>query len=140
MYWDELSERLRENSARMKNSIKVILDTKKEELRNLKESYAFRQPMNYINQLKQTIDECTRQMQNYLQNMITIKKHTFQNLIGKLEALSPLAILGRGYSITFDANGHPIVDVAKVKKGTMIKTRVTTGTIESEVKKTEELK
>jgi exodeoxyribonuclease VII large subunit len=54
---------------------------------------------------------------------------------GRLEALSPVAILERGYALVFDANGILIRDAVQVKPGDRITARLARGTIAAQVKK-----
>jgi exodeoxyribonuclease VII large subunit len=56
-------------------------------------------------------------------------------LSGRLEALSPLNILERGYALVFDAKGNLIKDAAQVKAGDEIRARVSRGEIEATVRK-----
>ncbi|MCX5657451.1 MAG: exodeoxyribonuclease VII large subunit, partial [Candidatus Omnitrophica bacterium] len=59
-----------------------------------------------------------------------------QGSVNKLEALSPLAILGRGYSLTFKLPEHIIVnDVVNLAEGDRIETRFARGKITSVVEK-----
>ncbi|OGW80671.1 MAG: exodeoxyribonuclease VII large subunit [Omnitrophica bacterium RIFCSPLOWO2_12_FULL_44_17] len=136
--WNELETRLRENRERMQNSMEIVLKQKRETFNILKDSYAFRQPLAYLDQWKQRVDELVRQMPNYVQGIFNQKKHGLQNVVGKLEALSPLAILSRGYSITFDFRGHVLKQTSQVKAGQLIQTRLKSGTIESKIIKVEE--
>jgi exodeoxyribonuclease VII large subunit len=50
-----------------------------------------------------------------------------------LEALSPLAVLARGYSLTLAADGRPVRSAAGVKAGDLIRTRLAEGEIVSRV-------
>jgi len=133
MHWDKLEHQLQQSRERMKNSILNLLSVKKEELATAKDSYAFRQPMVYIHQLSQRVDEMLRQMQNYLKGIFQENKQNFRNLTGKLDALSPLAILERGYTITFDEQGHLLKELEQVRMGQIIQTRLKFGTIKSKV-------
>ena len=56
---------------------------------------------------------------------------SLKELSAKLGALSPFAVLDRGYSMTFDASGAVVVDAAKVASGTLLKTRLARGEIAS---------
>lgn len=59
-------------------------------------------------------------------------KGSFVSLAGMLEALSPLQVLTRGYSITF-ADGVPVRDAGQVNKGQTIETKLEKGSLISEV-------
>ncbi|HUO27078.1 MAG TPA: exodeoxyribonuclease VII large subunit [Candidatus Aquilonibacter sp.] len=50
-----------------------------------------------------------------------------------LQALSPLAILERGYALVFDAEGHLVKDAAAVSAGDEIRARVARGEIDAMV-------
>jgi exodeoxyribonuclease VII large subunit len=57
-------------------------------------------------------------------------------VVGQLEALSPIAILGRGYALIFDAVGNLLKDAAQLKVGDGISARLARGTLQAEVKNT----
>jgi exodeoxyribonuclease VII large subunit len=136
MHWDELGEALREYRERMQNGVANLLNAKREQLVGLRESYVFRQPLAYVRQVSQRVDELLRQMQNYVKGFVNEKKQLFQNFVGKLEALSPMSVLERGYTLTFDLAGNILKDVRKIKTGDLIKTRLKSGIVESKVTKT----
>ena len=50
-----------------------------------------------------------------------------------LEALSPLAVLSRGYSITFGKEGKPLVKTADVQKGDMVTVKLADGELGARV-------
>ena len=50
-----------------------------------------------------------------------------------LDALSPLKVLGRGYAIARDGQGHVISNVGQVSPGDQISVRVATGTLQARV-------
>ena len=137
MKWDELEDGLREIRERIQNAIQNLMETKREALINLKESYAFKQPKVYIDQLFQRVDELSRQMQNYLKGIFQGRKQLFLNWVGKLEALSPLAILERGYSITFNEAGHLVKEAGQVRAGELIRTRLRSAVIKSKITEVE---
>ena len=56
-------------------------------------------------------------------------------LTGQLEALSPLAILDRGYALVFDSSGMLLKDAARVKAGDEISARLAKGSLTATVKR-----
>ncbi len=55
---------------------------------------------------------------------------------GKLDALSPLNILERGYALVFDGEGKLVKDAAQVQRGDPIRVRLARGQVEAAVKGT----
>ena len=64
------------------------------------------------------------------------RRSKVNQLSGQIEALSPVAILERGYALVFDSSGKLLKDASQVQVGDEISARVAKGTIESVVKKT----
>ena len=58
-----------------------------------------------------------------------IKKHALSALSGKLEALSPLAVLSRGYGVVSSEEGKVIKEIADVSVGDKITVKVRDGEI-----------
>ncbi len=56
-------------------------------------------------------------------------------LSGQLQALSPSAILERGYALVFDAKGRLLTDAAKVRPGEDISARLARGSVTATVKR-----
>ena len=63
------------------------------------------------------------------------RKGRIDRLAGQLEALSPLAILDRGYALVFDSSGALLKDSAQVKVGDEISARLAKGSLTATVKK-----
>jgi exodeoxyribonuclease VII large subunit len=58
-------------------------------------------------------------------------------LSSQLEALSPLAILERGYALVFDASGKLVKDAAELSTGDEISATLARGTFTATIKNTE---
>ena len=63
-------------------------------------------------------------------------KNRFAYQTGKLQALSPLSVIARGYSAAFDASGTLVKSIREVKPGDSVNVRVHDGIIEATVQKT----
>ena len=69
-----------------------------------------------------------------LEQDILKRRHRISRLAASLEALSPLGVLARGYSLTFQADGKTLIrDGQEVKPGDLIHTRLASGQIASKV-------
>jgi exodeoxyribonuclease VII large subunit len=62
-----------------------------------------------------------------------------EGMAGRLHALSPLATLGRGYSVLMREDGTPVTKVAAVAPGDKVVARLQDGTIHARVERTESL-
>lgn len=56
-----------------------------------------------------------------------------QTLQGRIQSLSPFAVLSRGYALVFDAQGKLLKDAATVREGEALTTRLARGTVFSRV-------
>lgn len=68
--------------------------------------------------------------------MIAESVHRLQQGRSRLELLNPRATLQRGYSMTFDqATGRLVKSVIRVTEGTLLRTELSDGSLESEVRR-----
>jgi len=70
--------------------------------------------------------------QNIL-NLVRHKNGLTHSYLAQLEALSPLKVFSRGYSVTQNSNGQVIKSIKQVKSGDLIKTRFQDGQITSKI-------
>jgi exodeoxyribonuclease VII large subunit len=70
-----------------------------------------------------------------VRNLMLERKVRVERMDTALQALSPLAILDRGYALVFDASGKLLKDAARVKAGDEISARLAKGTVSATVKK-----
>ncbi len=69
-----------------------------------------------------------------LEQDILNRRHRVSRLAASLEALSPLGVLARGYSLTLEADGKTLIlDHNQVKAGDLIHTRLARGAVASRV-------
>ncbi len=92
-------------------------------------------PQNYVDNLRVRCDRASIAMDNAVKHGIEFKSKEFSSLCAKLDAMSPLKILARGYSVA-SKEGRIIYDISTVKKGDVIDVRVANGDIECEVTNT----
>lgn len=129
----ELEERLRGRKERLDFAIHGMFERFQEQLSNFAGSTAFRQPQYLLDQFTGRVDELGRRMGNCLNSLVDSKGQTFQGVMGRLNALNPLAILERGYSVSFNEKGDIIKSVRQVSAGDLLRTRLHKGSLVSKV-------
>lgn len=67
------------------------------------------------------------------QKLLGAKREDLKIAAASLDALSPLSVLGRGFSIAENERGEILRDTAGVKKGDKLKIRLASGKLETEV-------
>jgi exodeoxyribonuclease VII large subunit len=90
-------------------------------------------PLNQIRRENQRLDYMLERLQNAMRQRVGGGNNTVKGLAARLDALSPLRVLERGYSITRDAEGRVIRSVSDVADGDEITTRLAEGEIKSKV-------
>ncbi|MGH9510572.1 MAG: exodeoxyribonuclease VII large subunit [Terriglobales bacterium] len=86
--------------------------------------------------IRKELDSHVAAMIAATRNQLLLQKARLERITRQIEALSPLAILDRGYALVFDASGKLLKDVAGVKRGSDISARLSRGTMTATVTKT----
>ena len=101
---------------RFKNSLKKKIELMRLRYEKCMTRRVFKEPLQKINERYITIDMRVKQIQNLINNKIKDDKTKMIELITKLDTLSPLKTLARGYSLATDVKGKVIGSVKDVKK------------------------
>lgn len=89
-------------------------------------------PANYVANLQVRCDKAQMSMDSAVRHSMAVMSKEFSSLCAKLDAMSPLRILARGYSVAEGENGI-LTDSAEVSQGDKIKVRLHKGMLECEV-------
>jgi exodeoxyribonuclease VII large subunit len=92
-------------------------------------------PAQRLRSYQQAVDQIRARLDFAFAHRVHRCQAHLAQLHATLATLDPAAVLGRGYSITYDAAGKVVRSASAVAAGERITTRVAAGTIESEVKK-----
>ena len=95
-------------------------------------SRVFKEPLQKINEKYILIDMKVKTMQNSISNIYNSKKTNMIKHIAKLDALSPLKTLTRGYSIV-QVNGKIVKSVSQIKKDDEVDIRLIDGKAKAKV-------
>lgn len=91
-----------------------------------------------IQQYEQQLEQLKVRLNSHMNLTLSLQQKQLAHLCGKLDSLSPLKVLARGYSITQNQQNFTIRSMKDVNVGEQIKTRLPDGDIISQVIRLEE--
>lgn len=104
------------------------------------ESFASRpvltQPLERIRQLAIDLDNLDASMNRAAGQQITRYEHLLKEMAARLNAINPLSVLARGYSLTTDESGQLLFDCESVVPGDKITSRLARGVVTSIIEQT----
>jgi exodeoxyribonuclease VII large subunit len=114
------------------------LKRKREKQRHLSENLFLRNPMERLKNLRYLISENRKRMGQTIKHAMEIRRQRVAGTLGKLDSLSPLSILQRGYSITRQVPSLQILrDATQVKEGDRVEVKLFRGKLLCGVEKTD---
>ena len=131
---DLLIEKIEKFKARLLQSLTGKLRLSKEKLVIIGNSYAMKQPFDRLNRWQQRLDEFAQRLNLNITHALNTEREKLSGIAGKLESLSPLNVLKRGYAITTRLeNSKPLRNIIDLSKGDKIKINLSKGSIISEI-------
>lgn len=98
---------------------------------------AFTHPLDAVHDRAERLDNLAGRLNRAARAILERRRHDLKALSASLDALSPLRVLERGYSVTTDERGNPVSSVTRVVPGERIRTRLPDGLLTSLVETTE---
>lgn len=125
---------LRQLAVRSARALEYLLERRKNRFDRLRQSRVFTQPYGFIEEGRLELDAYGNSMKNGMEGTLERLTHRLSLAGTKLEALNPLQVLSRGYSLTTDEAGRPLKNPDEVQQGMLIKTYLEQGEISSVVR------
>lgn len=91
-------------SLSLEKSIDYVINKEEQRLKNIKENSPLADATKIFDNLQSNINLIYQNIQNNYSNIINAKESKFAKSVAKLDALSPLSVLSRGYSIATKNN------------------------------------
>ena len=113
------------------------VQARKRQLQTLSASRALRSPATVLAEKQMRVDELWLRLQSAGQQMTERKKQTLGAAVGKLEALSPLAVLQRGYAVATDRDGGVATSASAFEVGQSMTVRFADGAVNATVQSIE---
>lgn len=123
----ELRDAIRSAAARLDQAIDRGLSQRRAALTELSSRRVMQSPTGFIDQRRLELDSIRLRLDAAATGRLNRERQEFARLAAKLDALSPLKVLGRGYSIALDAEGRAVREAAQLKAGDKLDLRLSRG-------------
>ncbi len=108
------------------------LERLKEKISEIEKKNVIASPYGFIDEKRMELEGLTERVEKYEQRILEEKRARFETLCGQLNALSPLAVLTRGYGAVYSADGDVITGAGDVQRGDVLTLRMSDGEIYAE--------
>jgi exodeoxyribonuclease VII large subunit len=130
---DALRQNLDAISAAMANALTRQIKAARKHYQMLSASPALRSPAGYLNQRRNALELLKGRLVSAQQQSIHRKKQRFVSAVAKLDAMSPLKVLTRGYSMAQNSGGDVVTSVSQVELGERITVSLKDGQLSATV-------
>lgn len=130
-----LERHLSQLSARMAGAVSTRLEEERSRLRRLSESRVMTDPMTPIRDKRVLLDWQQSRLLSQMQSLTHTQRSRLSALAAALDAMSPLKVLARGYSLTQDEGGRLLTSTDQVQPGQGIQVRLSDGSLDCTVMK-----
>jgi exodeoxyribonuclease VII large subunit len=130
---DALRQTLDGMSAAMASALQRQLKAARQHLKVLSASPALQSPVSYLGQKRLGLERLQERMLAAQTRCIDRKKQSFIGLTAKLDAMSPLKVLTRGYAMTQTDDGQVVRSTKQVSSGDSIQITLSDGRLHATV-------
>jgi exodeoxyribonuclease VII large subunit len=128
-------QRLDDLVYRLTQAQRSVLENQRRRFETLSAAVRHYDVRRMLASISKDLEAQTTALISAFRNLLLERKVRLERMDTALQALSPVAILERGYALVFDASGKLLKDAAKVKAGDEISARLAKGTIAAKVTK-----
>ncbi len=133
----ELRERISGLLSRLHQAETKRLKLWRQQADRLRDARVLQSPKNYLEDRRVLLDHQLSRLESAVKQQLLRKNQGYVRARTALEAMSPLLVLGRGYSMTRDRQGRVLTDAAAVKPGDQLTISLRRGQVEAQVLRTE---
>ena len=135
---DALRQSLDSVSSAMATALNRQLKGARQHLNVLSASPALQSPVSYLNQKRKNLELLQNRLVSAENQAVSRRKQHYIGLVSKLDAMSPLKVLTRGYAMTQGEDGSVIHSVSQVNPGDSITVSLSDGKLRAAVTHKEE--
>ncbi|PRZ13040.1 exodeoxyribonuclease VII large subunit [Laceyella sediminis] len=131
-------QRRDELEARLERAMVQLVREKRQSLANERVRLAAHHPQERIRQLRERVAVLERNQRQVMLQQLNGMRQKHLALVAQLDALSPLKVMQRGYSLVYrHANGELVKSRQQVRPGDLIRVRVADGQLKCQVWRSE---
>ena len=134
----ELQKKLQMMQASMQQSVQKSVKLGRQRLSALAEKRVLQSPLNYLEDRRVLLDFLSTRLQAAEQKTLHESKQRFVRLTAALDAMSPLKVLSRGYSMVTNEAGAVISRAADVRVDETIRVSFSSGSLTARVEQIQE--
>ncbi|PYC28310.1 exodeoxyribonuclease VII large subunit [Aquipseudomonas alcaligenes] len=127
------AQRLDDLDMRLRRAFQQQLHSRHERLARLDTRLAAQHPGRALALLRQRLDSLATRLPRAIELQLRQQRQQLENLAQTLHIVSPLATLGRGYSILLDERGQAVRAASQTRPGQRLKARLGEGELEVRV-------
>ncbi len=135
---EELKRKFANVIGRMELSLTKQNEALRRRLDAAAKSRALTHPEHFIDDKRMQLLAASERLDFVFSRTFERKQQTFARITAKLESLNPMAVISRGYSAVFKADGTLVKSIKQLKKGDLFSLRTSDGDITGEVVSTQE--
>lgn len=132
----EMREALASVEIRLAQAMRKKLSALSSRLEELSSRRVMKSPTGYIDSKRMELDFIRSRLSGACARYVSIKRQNFIRLASSLDALSPLKVLGRGYSVATNQDGRIIKSLEQIDIGSILCLRLGDGTAKCQVHET----
>ena len=132
---DDILGRLRSRQQQMAAALRNRVSDARRQLEALADRRVLRKPFDRVHELGQQLDQWSARASRAMRQRMTKARQDTAGMSARLESLSPLGVLSRGYTLTTHLDGRLIASAQELSVGEEIQTRLARGQIVSRVER-----
>ena len=130
----ELRKKLEHYRMQMLAAMKKQLHLDRQRLTALAGSRVLQSPLGYVQERRMLLDHMSRMLAAQMQRCTAERRQRFGHLAAALDAMSPLKVLGRGYSLVRGEDGSVVQRAGQLRVGERVEITLRQGSARAEIR------
>ena len=127
------AQRLDDLDMRLSRALQLQIQAQQQKLARIEARLANEHPGRQLALLKQRLLNLAERLPRVMHSQLSLQRQAFSAAVHGLQLISPLATLGRGYSILLDQRGQAIRSAAQTQPGQRLRARLAEGELQVRV-------